>query len=317
MPTPSYTIEIYGKSTQVGRLLNTMLTGSSSPAAGGRGVPLALVQALRNASYADAQEGVMARIVIEHERALPLAERLVSAAARRGLRAELQATQPATEVEPILSDRLDTLLRHGTKTAGSFDPSAALPCIEEELTPSEFEQAKGFLSWLKSNGRTFGWNIQEVYADYVKDVVPPTNTALDLMYRDGDNYKRFERVVLAGLMTQAQYDAIKAKLEDGEYLIAHQVGLPTPAEQNYGYDNWPNDDFDHVFTTLTDFSEGVSVEKMYTRDEPTLDMTVDEFIAKVAAVKEWGVAAEWGRQKAVAGAKGSAAKGRTAAPSPE
>lgn len=125
------------------------------------------------------------------------------------------------------------------------------------------------------------------------------NTILRLMYRDASNYKASQDVVVAGAITEAQIAAIAAKLQDGEFFIANQVGLPTPSFQFCGKDGWPSDELDHVFTTLTAFSDGKpAVEDFLTDLEPTEGMTVPELVARFEAIESaesWGVVAEWNR----------------------
>ncbi len=122
------------------------------------------------------------------------------------------------------------------------------------------------------------------------------NTELFLMYRDADNYKAYLTVVLAGAITDEQLAAIKPKLSDGCFIIAEQVGLPTPSFQFSHYDNWPNEDCDHVFTTWGAFEGGVpTAAEMLTDDEPTIELTVDQLVVNILAVEEWDVEKEWRR----------------------
>lgn len=124
------------------------------------------------------------------------------------------------------------------------------------------------------------------------------NTKLNLLYRDASNYKASKEVVLAGEITAEQSAVLRSKLDGGEYFIAEQVGLPTPSFEFRGKDDWPNDDIDHVFTTLTDFSEGLpEVESMLTDEEPTEEMNIDDLVARFAAVEYWNVEAEWKRME--------------------
>lgn len=125
------------------------------------------------------------------------------------------------------------------------------------------------------------------------------NTKLALMYRDASNYKAHRDVVVEGEITEAQIAAIASKLQDGEFFIANQVGLPTPSFQFCGKDGWPSDDLDHVFTTLTDFSDGnPAVKDLLTDFEPTEDMTITKLAALFDAIESpesWNVGAEWNR----------------------
>lgn len=92
-----------------------------------------------------------------------------------------------------------------------------------------------------------------------------------------------------------------SKLDGGEFCIAEQVGLPTPSFEFHGKDGWPSDDLDHVYTTMTDFSEGLpEAAEMLTDEEPTEEMTIDELVARFAAVEAWDVEIEWDRMQEAA-----------------
>lgn len=66
----------------------------------------------------------------------------------------------------VLPDKCGALLRQGVRLTGSYSPAEVLACIEEDLTAAEYDTLRGFLQWLAENGRTMGWNVQEVYAEY-------------------------------------------------------------------------------------------------------------------------------------------------------
>jgi hypothetical protein len=128
------------------------------------------------------------------------------------------------------------------------------------------------------------------------------NTKLDLMYRDASNYKASQSVVLAGEITAEQIAAIASKLDDGAFLIAHQVGLPTPSDAFSGNDNYPNDDIDHVFTTLVEFenaretdNELPAPEDFLTDEAPTMPLDIATLASRIASTSEWNVVAEWDR----------------------
>lgn len=52
------------------------------------------------------------------------------------------------------------------------------------------------------------------------------NTKIHYLYRDADNYKMPNRCVISGEMTEAQIAQIMDCLDEGEYFIPCQVGLP-------------------------------------------------------------------------------------------
>lgn len=53
-----------------------------------------------------------------------------------------------------------------------------------------------------------------------------TNTRIEYLYRDQSNYKRLNGVVVPGEITPEQQRRILATLEDGEYFVPRNVGLP-------------------------------------------------------------------------------------------
>jgi hypothetical protein len=55
-----------------------------------------------------------------------------------------------------MKEPLQTLLFIGLKAAGSYDPEAVLPHIEERLTVRESDVLQAFLRWCHENKRTFG-----------------------------------------------------------------------------------------------------------------------------------------------------------------
>lgn len=120
------------------------------------------------------------------------------------------------------------------------------------------------------------------------------NTELELRYVDASGHKAYETVVLDGAITQAQIDAIRPRLEMGESIIAHQVGLPTPAENFEDRFDFPTDD-DHVWTDLEAFVDGTpEAEDMHTDDPDDGLMSVEEFVNQILTV-EWDVEAEMKR----------------------
>lgn len=130
------------------------------------------------------------------------------------------------------------------------------------------------------------------------------NTKLTLLYRDAGNYKEYQTEVLAGEVTTEQLAAMAAKLDDGTYLVAEQVGLPTPSFANLGSPGWPRAKTDHVFTTLADFEEALDEGEdlpdpadLLTDEAPTLDLDVATLVARLQAITTWAVRPEWERMK--------------------
>lgn len=52
------------------------------------------------------------------------------------------------------------------------------------------------------------------------------NTKISYLYRDANNYKKQNVVILNGCITPEQIDTIVSCLQDEEYFIPQQVGLP-------------------------------------------------------------------------------------------
>ena len=120
------------------------------------------------------------------------------------------------------------------------------------------------------------------------------NSVFDLEYRDAANYRAGERVVVSGEITQDQIDEISRNLEDGQFIIAHQVGLPTPAEKLHA--EFGVDSDDHVFTTLEQWeSDQPTIADFLTEDPATIEMTVEELARKIGSAS-WDVSGEMERQ---------------------
>lgn len=73
------------------------------------------------------------------------------------------------------------------------------------------------------------------------------NTAITYGYRDGDNYKTSETVVVLGELTKSQISDIVGCLDDGEFFIPSQVGLEDIQHKLRGF---PDSQSDHVWHGL-------------------------------------------------------------------
>ena len=122
------------------------------------------------------------------------------------------------------------------------------------------------------------------------------NTLITLKYVDADNYKQSIEFVLAGEITDEQITTISAKLEDGECIIAQQLGLPTPSEKMAELHTFPTES-DHVFTTIEEFQDGLpKAIDMLTDDVPTIpDYSADTFVMSILSVTEWDIQTEMTR----------------------
>ncbi len=123
------------------------------------------------------------------------------------------------------------------------------------------------------------------------------NTRLTLSYRDAANYKTSLSVVLTGSFAPEQVVAIRAKLNEGRYIIPGQVGLPNPAAQFQGKDGFPNEDLDHVWVQLNDFEDISDVNQVLsdisTEDAPTYPLTVAALAAAFARLEGWDEGKAW------------------------
>ena len=104
------------------------------------------------------------------------------------------------------------------------------------------------------------------------------NTSFSYMYRDAGNWKQHEDIILAGAITEEDIEVIISKLEFDELFLPAQVGLE-PLQQRWGNLN----DDDHVWHEL--YREDIEL----TKDEPTVEMTVEELVANFKSVDGWDV----------------------------
>jgi len=58
-------------------------------------------------------------------------------------------------------------LHEAVKTEGSYEPKRVIPHFEEYLTQGESEEVRNFLTWLVDNKRAFGWNLPDVFYEYL------------------------------------------------------------------------------------------------------------------------------------------------------
>lgn len=101
------------------------------------------------------------------------------------------------------------------------------------------------------------------------------NTRIDFLYRDAANYKFPQHAVISGGITEAQIQTILGCLNEGEYFIPSQVGLPC----SYAFPYEPSDD-DHPFCEL-------NAESFHETFAPAqVEITADELVAKFLAAKD-------------------------------
>jgi hypothetical protein len=108
------------------------------------------------------------------------------------------------------------------------------------------------------------------------------NTKIAYQYRDADNYKQLEDVVIPGEISEKDKALILSKLDEGMYFIPSQVGLNDLQERMCS----PIGDADHVWHELCE--EDISL----TNDDPTPNHPFDninELVERFEALKKWDV----------------------------
>jgi len=106
------------------------------------------------------------------------------------------------------------------------------------------------------------------------------NLCINYQYRDGDNYKKHGKVVVAnpsGLNAEAVEACITDHLNDGRHFIAHQVGLPEIIPR---LDEQKARDADHCWHEFSDVDE--------TDSQVTHDLTIDDLLKKFEAAHREG-----------------------------
>ncbi len=107
------------------------------------------------------------------------------------------------------------------------------------------------------------------------------NTQIDYLYRDGSNYKRFNSVIIRGLLTEEMRKRIKKCLDSGEYFVPRQVGLP-----EIRVSDTRNEDDGAFFEWMYMDNDG-NPDVTYTEAEPTIDLSAEELVSNFEAVEEW------------------------------
>lgn len=121
------------------------------------------------------------------------------------------------------------------------------------------------------------------------------NTRITLTYTSGNLDKTDKEVIVRGEISRAQIERIKDNLIDGEFIIAHEVGLPTPSENFYGFNDYPSKEYDHVRTRMIDFiGEDCDIESLLTDEPESMNITIEELSHKIANA-EWDDEAEMAR----------------------
>lgn len=67
----------------------------------------------------------------------------------------------------------------------------------------------------------------------------------DYLYRDAANYKVWGSLLLSGVPSQEDIEALRACMESGEYFVAEQVGIPPLYDELWALSDGPTED-DHA-----------------------------------------------------------------------
>lgn len=108
------------------------------------------------------------------------------------------------------------------------------------------------------------------------------NTKIGYLYRDADNYKMHNEVIVKGQFTPEMQDTIKNALECGEYFIPSQVGLPEKKFEEVT-------ESDHCYFELDVYNDFVETD-----EEATVEITASELTIAFANVKYWDCDKEGG-----------------------
>lgn len=110
------------------------------------------------------------------------------------------------------------------------------------------------------------------------------NTRFEYMYRDASNYKQTLNLVFEGELTDAEREAFFAHLDDGEYFIAEQVGLPNLREDWESH--YEDDHIWHEFVEWEPTEAPATSEDVHSFVARFIATTWDEQAA-VAKLQEW------------------------------
>lgn len=101
------------------------------------------------------------------------------------------------------------------------------------------------------------------------------NTKIGYLYRDADNYKVWNEVVIEGVLNDVQKQIIQKCLLDGEYFIPYAVGLPekTFVDLGYRYD----EQADHSYFELS-IDNIKTTSEMQTVDSVNANRLIRNFI---------------------------------------
>ena len=109
-----------------------------------------------------------------------------------------------------------------------------------------------------------------------------TWTIFEYLYRDAGNFKAFGSIALEGRINSADCEAIRAKLDSGEFFIAEQIGVPPLYEQLYKWSDGPTTS-DHCWHEFVGFRESGDPERC------PIGGNAKDFVMRVTLMNEWNL----------------------------
>lgn len=118
------------------------------------------------------------------------------------------------------------------------------------------------------------------------------NTKIEVKYVDNEG-SWHDEVIVQGTPTLEEISAARSNLIDSEYLIAHQVGLPSPIDESISDRGYVDPDVDHCYSTISllDVTTESELAKLQTKEPYQTDLTVSGLLAHIAS-HDWDIMAE-------------------------
>lgn len=105
-------------------------------------------------------------------------------------------------------------------------------------------------------------------------------TGFEYRYRDASNFKASNCLLLRGVLSDADRERIKAKLEGGEFFIAEQVGVPTLYHELFVLSGGPSDD-DHCWHEFAGFNDAVA------SSEGQIWGPAEQLVSRFVGIERW------------------------------
>lgn len=103
-------------------------------------------------------------------------------------------------------------------------------------------------------------------------------------YRDASNYKAWGSLLLQGLASNADIEAVSNHFDSGEFFIAEQLEIPPLYAELWGLSGGPSVD-DHVWHTFYELRPATA-EEISVR----IFDTVENLISKIRSIQTWNEA---------------------------